>query len=151
LDKRRLNMDMTPTLPHINPPVIILTSICRIDVNRVYLETSKQDIKLLIPTGWVACEPPLGEGIWQFTTAGWVQLEAYPEAEPIAHKTIYQRTEFIDVIDNAGLSNELGALLSQAPLIIREQWYANPTIDITDPRVVGFFQQANISLDDIFK
>jgi hypothetical protein len=139
----------TPT-----PPVIVLTAICKVDSNRIYTgETVQQDIKLSIPSGWIVTEPPSGDGIWQFNGTGWTLLTAYPTPAPIVipRKEVYLRADFIDVIDKAGLSDSLGALLSQAPILTREQWYANPTINITDPRVVGFFQMANIRLEDIFK
>ena len=146
-----MDYPLPPIVPVIPP--VVLTAICKIDLNRVYTgETVQQDIKLPIPSGWIVTEPPTGEGIWQFNGTGWTLLTAYPTPAPIiaSRKEVYLRADFIDVIDKAGLSDLLGTLLSQAPILTREQWYANPTIDITDPRVVAFFNAANINITSLF-
>ena len=69
---------------------------------------------------------------------------------PILRRTIYEKKEFIEALDKAGLVDTLGVMLDNAPVLIREQWYSNQMIDITDPRVVAFFNAANIDLQSLF-
>ena len=69
---------------------------------------------------------------------------------PILRRTIYEKKEFIEALDKAGLADTLGVMLDNAPVLIREQWYSNQMIDITDPRVVAFFNAANIDLQSLF-
>lgn len=123
---------------------------CRVDGNRIFTgEVTEPRIDLSNISDWVFAEPPSTGKTWKHTPYGWVE---YTETAPIEQRKVtYTRIEFIDMIDKAGLSNSLGVLLSQSPLIIREQWYANPTINITDPRVVAFFNMASIDLNTLFK
>jgi hypothetical protein len=129
-------------------------NICKIDNNRVFTgEVQTLNSKLAIPIGWIAIDPPK-EGIQQFNSDKWIKLETYPIAEVIPmveSSKVISKVDFVETLIKAGFADTLDKMLAASSAEIRQAWYAYTTINITDERLVAFFNAAGLDLKEIFK
>ena len=61
--------------------------LCQVDHQQLYTGKTQDmvDLRQAIPRGWIACDPPKGEGIWQWQGAKWGKLLQKPvPPEPVA-------------------------------------------------------------------
>ena len=130
-------------------------NICKIDNNRVFtgdiLELSP---KSAIPKNWIAIEPPSEAGIFQFQNNRWIKLETYPVPAVIPTvppSRVISKVEFVETLIKAGYATTLDTMLAASPAEIRQAWYAYVTIDLSDARLVAFFNSAGLDLKEIFK
>ena len=58
--------------------------LCQVDHHLLYTGKTEDmvDLKQAIPHGWIACDPPKGEGIWQWQSTKWGKLTEKPTPPP---------------------------------------------------------------------
>lgn len=92
-----------------------MTTICNIDASLIFTgdKATMPDDRQPIPRGWVATEPPKGEGIWQWQSVKWGKLDKYPEVSTPAAKTDKTKEEYIIELEAKQEKEALIALIDE--------------------------------------
>ena len=82
---------------------------------------------------------------------GWIEF-IVPTTNPESPiRKPVTKVYFVEKLISLGYASTLDAMLAQSPAEIKQAWYAYPTVNLSDPRLVAFFNTANIDLKEIFK
>jgi hypothetical protein len=79
----------------------------------------------------------------------WIEGGNVAEESAEIISLVVKKEDLVEALIKAGLADTLEKMLNQAPAEIRQAWYAYTTINISDPRIVAFFTQANIDINKI--